>query len=162
MRYQPNRDYVSNDDIQTPPELARLLVAHFEPRGRILEPCVGAGHILDCLPPGTAWCELKRGRDFLQYTTPCDWIITNPPWSQVRAFLIHSFILADNVVFLMTVNHVWTKARLREMKTAGFGLREILLLPTPPSFPPTGFQLGAIHYQRGHDGPLALSEWSVP
>jgi len=158
MRYQPNRNYVSNDDIQTPRELARQIVAHFAPAGRILEPCAGNGHFLDSLPPGTEWCEIKRGRDFLAQTGRYDWIITNPPWSRLRDFLRHSFRLADNVVFLMTVNHVWTKARLREMRIAGFGLCEILLLPTPRSFPPTGFQLGAVHYRRGHKGALVLEE----
>ena len=158
VRYQPNRVYVSNDDIQTPPALARQLVAHFAPAGRILEPCAGANHIFDCLPPGADWCELKRGRDFLQHTGRYDWILTNPPWSQIRAFLVHAFTLADNVVFLMTVNHAWTKARLREMKTAGFGLREILLVPMPRSFPQSGFQLGAVHYQRAWRGPINLTE----
>ena len=157
MRYQPNRDYVSNDDIQTPRELARQLVAHFAPTGRILEPCAGDGHILDCLPPGTDWCELKRGHDFLEHQSHYDWIITNPPWSQIRAFLIHAFAFADNVVFLMTVNHAWTKARLRDMHAAGFGLREIYLFPTPLSFPQSGFQLGAVHYQRGHENHLNLT-----
>ena len=58
----------------------------------------------------------------------------------------------------MTVNHAWTKARLREMKTRGFGLREILFVPTPRSFPPTGFQLGVVHYQRAYHGPIQLTE----
>ncbi len=157
VRYQPNRDYVSNDDIQTPPALARQLVAHFAPTGRILEPCAGDGHILDCLPSGSEWCELKRGRDFLQHRGDYDWIITNPPWSQIRAFLAHSFTLADNIVFLMTVNHAWTKARLRDMHSAGFGLREIYLIPTPLTFPQSGFQLGAVHYQRGQQNHLKLT-----
>lgn len=160
VRYQPNRDYVSNDDIQTPPALARQLVAHFSPAGRILEPCAGDGHILDCLPPGADWCEIKRGRDFLQHTGGYDWIITNPPWSQLRVFLKHAFALADNVVFLMTVNHAWTKARLRDMYAAGFGLCQIHLVPTPLSFPPSGFQLGAIHYKRGHEHSLKLTHAS--
>jgi hypothetical protein len=156
MRYQPNRDYVSNDDIQTPPELARRLVEHFQPRGRVLEPCCGEGNILRLLPPGAEWCEIKRGRDFLQHHGAYDWILTNPPWSRIRDFLAHSLRLADNVVFLMTVNHVWTKARLREMTACGFGLREILLLPAPASFPQTGFQLGAVHFQRGWTGTMKL------
>ncbi|MSU46864.1 MAG: hypothetical protein EXS42_07025 [Lacunisphaera sp.] len=64
VRYQPHRNYVSNDDIQTPAALAQQLVAHFAPAGRILEFCAGDGHILNCLPPGTTWCEIKRDRDF--------------------------------------------------------------------------------------------------
>ena len=35
--------------------------------------------------------------------------------------------LSENVVFLLTINHVWTKARLRDIRAAGFGLREIVL-----------------------------------
>lgn len=162
MRSQPNRDYVSNDDVQTPPALARRLVGHFAPTGRILEPCRGRGNFLKLLP-GADWCEIKRGRDFLAVDPAAvpggryDWIITNPPWSQIRAFLQQSMRLADNIVFLMTVNHVWTKARLRDIRAAGFGLKEIVLVDMPRTFPQSGFQLGAIHIARGYTGPLTLT-----
>lgn len=158
VRSQPNRDYVSNDDIQTPRDLARALIAHLAPTGRILEPCCGDGHILDCLPAGAEWCELKRGRDFLHWRCSVDWIVTNPPWSQIRAFLRHSFKVADRVAFLMTINHAWTKARLRDASDAGFSMREIILVETPRSFPPSGFQLGMVVYARGHRGSIALHE----
>ncbi len=49
MRSQPNRNYTSNDDIQTPLALARKLVAHFQPSGRFLEPCRGNGNFLKAL-----------------------------------------------------------------------------------------------------------------
>lgn len=83
--------------------------------------------------------------------------MTNPPWSLIRPFLWHSYELADDVAFMMTINHVWTKARLRDMRTHGFGLREILLIETPSEFPPTGFQLGMVHYQRHFQGEIILS-----
>jgi hypothetical protein len=160
MRFQPNRDYVSNDDIQTPLELAGEIVAYFKPAGRILEPCAGEGHFLTHLP-GAEWCEIKRDRDFFAYQRSVDWIITNPPWSQIRGFMTHAFSLADNVVFLMTVNHAWTRARLRIAREQGFGLRSILLVETPRSFPQSGFQLGAVHYQRGWSGPITLADCPV-
>lgn len=158
MRYQPNRNYVSNDEVQTPPALARLLVRHFRPTGRILEPCCGQGRILRQLPRGAKWCEIKRGRDFFAWHEPVDWIITNPPWSQIRPFLQHAMTVADNVVFLLTINHLWTKARLRDIRVAGFGLREILLVEMPPEFPQSGFQLGAVHLQRRWRGRIKLSQ----
>lgn len=105
MRSQPNRNYVSNDDIQTPVPLARALVAALQPAGRILEPCAGEGAFLSALPPGAEWCEIKRGRDFYAWHDPVNWIVTNPPWSQIRRFLQHAFTVADNVALLMTVNH---------------------------------------------------------
>lgn len=156
MRFQPNRDYVSNDDIQTPVELAGRIVDYFNPTGLILEPCAGDGHFLHHLP-GADWCEIKKDRDFLSYRRKVDWIITNPPWSQIRVFLEQGFRVADHVVFLMTINHAWTKARLRIAHTHGFGLRTIVMVDTPRSFPQSGFQLGAVHYHRGWSGPLTLA-----
>ncbi len=157
MKSQPNRNYVSNDDIETPVWLAQALVDYFKPTGRVLEPCRGSGRIFDLLPANSDWCEIKSGRDFLVTDLgEFDWIITNPPWSQIRAFLRRSLIVASDVVFLMTVNHVWTKARLRDVEDAGFGLKTILLVPTPPEFPQTGFQLGAVHLSRGWKGMVQL------
>jgi hypothetical protein len=161
VHLQPNRNYVSNDVVQTPPELAGRLVAHFRPAGRILEPCKGAGHFLRFLPAQTAWCEITAGRDFFAWTEAVDWIITNPPWSELRAFLRHALAVSQHVVFLLTLNHLWTRARLRDIRTAGFGLREIVLVETPASFPTSGFQLGAIHLERNWRGAITFTDLSV-
>lgn len=158
MRFQPNRNYRSNDDIQTPPSLAQALVVELSPRGLVLEPCAGDGAFLRALPHGSLWCEIKEGTDFLTWDRKVDWIITNPPWSQIRAFLRKSFEVADHVAFLMTVNHAWTRARLRDARSRGFGMRTIVLVETPRSFPQSGFQLGMVVYERGWRGPLALRE----
>lgn len=161
MRSQPNRNYRSDDVVQTPPDMARRLVAHFSPTGRILEPCCGEGNFLRALPPGTEWCEISQGRDFFDWQEKVDWIVTNPPWSQIRPFLRHAMRVADNVVFLVTINHLWTKARLRDLHEAGFGLKQIVLLETPKSFPQSGFQLGAVHVARGWAGDIKLVDISV-
>ncbi len=177
MKSQPNANYVSNDEVQTPLKLARAIVDHFKPKGQVLEPCCGEGRFLDALRDYNAsrrverlsrvdWQEIKDGFDFLDQRTAMaelmgiiyyDWIITNPPWSLIRPFLQRSMEIADNVVFLMTVNHCWTKARVRDVKQAGFGLKEILLCDMPKEFPQSGFQLGAMHWQRGWKGDIKLS-----
>ncbi|NCX98366.1 MAG: hypothetical protein EBX35_07285, partial [Planctomycetia bacterium] len=64
--------------------------------------------------------------------------------------------------FLMTVNHVWTKARMRDIKQAGFGIKEICLCEMPPEFPQSGFQLGVIHFSFGWVGDIKLSDISHP
>jgi hypothetical protein len=56
--------------------------------------------------------------------------------------------LAPDIVFLLTVNHVWTKARIRDIRATGSRLREIVLLDMPGGFPQSGFQPGAVHLQR--------------
>lgn len=159
MRFQPNRDYISDDVVQTPLEMAGRLVRHFRPTGRILEPCCGQGHFLAHMP-GASSCEIQRGEDFFDWNEKVDWIITNPPWSQIRPFLSHAMDVADEVVFLMTVNHVWTKARLRDIREKGFGLKEIVLVEMPANFPQSGFQLGAIHVSRGWTGEVKLTDLS--
>lgn len=199
MRLQPNRDYVSDDVVQTPPALARRLVAHFKPRGFLLEPCKGEGNLLAALrafarreqryvqsvrsngvrpnrqnlnsalslkpsafrsrrAPRVAWTEIKAGRNFFDWTERVDWIVTNPPWSQIRPFLQHAMRVADNVVFLLTINHVWTKARLRDVRAANFGIREIVLVDMPRTFPQSGFQLGAVHFRRGWKRGIKLTD----
>lgn len=160
MRSQPNRNYVSNDEVQTPPELARRLVRHFRPRGRILEPCRGDGNFLAALPGRTEWCEIKAGRDFFAWDRKVDWIITNPPWSEIRRFLQQAMRFSDHVVFLLTINHVWTRARVRDIREAGFGIREIVLVDMPASFPQSGFQLGAVYVARGWKGKITLTDFT--
>ena len=159
MRFQPHRDYVSNDDVQTPIHLAERIVRHFRPQGKILEPCRGDGNFLRFLP-GAFWCEIREEKNFFEWRQRVDWIITNPPWSQIRAFLQHSMRTADNIVFLMTVNHVWTKARIRDVYGSGFGIKEICLVEMPESFPQSGFQLGAIHIACGWRGSIQFSDIS--
>ena len=167
MKYQPKPDKISNDNVQTPSLLASAIVEHFQPRGAILEPCCGGGSFVDALAD---WADSLDAfdinhkncrQDFLTHLPKdrYDWIVTNPPWSKIRDFLIHGMRVADNIVFLMTVNHVWTKARLRAISEGGFGIREILLCDTPKTegWPHLGFQLGAIHYQRGYSGCIRLT-----
>lgn len=147
-----------NDKIYTPDFLAKQIVDHFNPQGRILEPCSGKGAFLRALPH-CDYCEIDEGKDFfLTEKGRWNWIVTNPPWGDFRNFLIHSMKLADNVVFLSLVNAFFMKARVLDMKQANFGIVEIHMLPTPPKpWPQTGFQLGATHIRRGHDGPTIIS-----
>lgn len=146
-----------NDCVMTPPDLARKIVGYFRPTGYILEPCMGDGAFYDHLKPfafegKVDWCELSKGRDFLltdfgdkRYT----YIVTNPPFSKFRAFLKRSMELSDHVIFLCTINHIFgLRARLRDIKEAGFYIRDCLLCDTPESWPPSGFQVGAVHLSK--------------
>jgi DNA modification methylase len=85
-----------------------------------------------------------------------DWTITNPPWSLARQFLQHAYRVADNIVFLIPIAHVLSlRVRIAEMQQAGFRVKEILLCPTPgPPWASSGFQLGAVHLQRGYRGTI--------
>lgn len=149
-----------NDRVMTPLHLAAAIVNHFKPAGMMLEPCAGSGAFLRAFEGAGLeydWCEIDQGRDFLALNPvaghDCDWVVSNPPWSQFRAFLNQSMRLAPNIVFLSLVNAFFMKARIRDMRAAGFGFKEVLFVDTPAKetgWPQMGIQLGAIHIQHRH------------
>ena len=167
MKKQPLAPRGGNDRVYTPSALAKAIVEHFDPPKScmMLEPCAGPlenqafVNVMSEYDPD--WYEIDEGLDFLAsiIKSRYDWIITNPPWSKLRPFLQHSMEASNNVVFLCLVNAFFMKARQKDMKDAGFGMKEILFVPTPPKpWPQTGFSLGAVHIQRGYKGLVTLSE----
>ncbi len=159
MRLSPVPNQPEHDLVFTPNELAIDIIQHFQPYGRILDPCKGNGAFFDHFPgEDNTWCEISLDKDFFDYNQPVDWIITNPPWSKIRQFLEHSYTLTNNIVFLITINHIMTKARMRKMIACNFGIVEFYGVKTPSKpWPPSGFQLAACHLQKDYHGKTAFS-----
>jgi len=147
-----------NDCVQTPIKVAEMLVKHFNPKGKILEPCKGKGNFLKVLPKGTKWCEILEDKDFFKFEGRVDWVITNPPFSQMRKFIQKAIEISDNVVFLSSINHLWLKARLRDIFTAKFGIKEIVIFETPKTFPQSGFQIGAFYLKKNYIGDIKFQK----
>jgi len=146
-----------NDKIYTPLNLAKKIVEYYKPSGIILEPCAGDGSFLKFLPPDTLWCEIDKGIDFFDFNTKVDWIITNPPYSIMRKFLQHCYNISDNIVLLVPLNHIiGLKARINDMRYSGFGIKEVLLIKTPKSFPQSGFQFSVVYIKKGHNGGINI------
>jgi len=150
----PTRSSPELDVVYTPRAMARDVVDHFRPSGVMLEPCKGDGSFLDAFPADadTRWCEIEEGRDFFDWHEPVDWIVSNPPWSDFRAFNNHAMSLAKNIVWILPLVHFSGKARIRDVREAGFGLREILFLETPKEWPQGGLQIAGVHLSRGYAG----------
>ena len=154
----PAKNTPDKDIVMTPEYLAREILQHFNPSGIMLDPCRGVGAFYDNMMGKKDWCELAEGKDFLQYNKKVDWIITNPPWSKMQLFLEHGMKVSNNIVYLTTINHYTTKRRIRDMRQAGFALKEIYNVPTPGKpWPQLGFQLAAVHTQRGYTGDIKFS-----
>lgn len=158
----PDENQPAHDLVQTPQSMANLIVGHFNPTGRVLDPARGTGAFFDALSRSASstvdWCELTEGRDFFLHTEHYNWIITNPPWSKIAPFLQHAMKRADHVVFLVTLTHLDTRYRDKMIVDAGFGRREALLLPHPPApWPSSGFLLCAYHLERGYTGDLRFN-----
>ncbi len=157
MKMQPNRDYKSDNIVMTPKDLAEKLLKHFKPQGKGLEPCKGTSNIYDLLEDAD-WCEITEGKDFFDYDKKVDYIFTNPPWSKIRKFLQHSMTITNEIYFLFTINHLWTKARLRDIEEKGFGVKEIIIFDTPKCFPQSGFQVGMVHISKGYKGDIKFGK----
>ena len=154
----PKKNEPIADLIYTPVVLAAKILEALPLSGEVLDPCRGDGAFFDQLPAhvGRHWCEIEEGRNFLVWDRKVDWIVTNPPWSKFRRFLTHGMTVADNVVYLAALTHFSTKARVRDIKSHGFGMRTILYVPTPKEWPSSGFQMAAVWLQRGWDGPCDI------
>lgn len=154
---QPNRTHKStaSDSVNTPHEIASMIVKYFNPSGLILEPCRGYGNIYNVLPEPKDWCEIKQGRDFLEYRGKVDWIITNPPYSIYDIFLQKCFEVADNVVLLTPIAKAFKSMKIERLVDAYGGLKLIWLIGsgTKCGFA-FGFPTGCLYYQRGYKGKI--------
>jgi hypothetical protein len=151
-----------DDCVNTPACLAKTIVEHFRPSGRILEPCRGGGTFLRAFPSHCQcdWCEIQKGRDFLKVSGHWDWLITNPPYSQFRAFLVKAMEVSDNVVFLALANAFFVRARQADIQSAGFGLVELFEVPIPkPPWPQFGMTLVAAWLRRDWQGGISYTRF---
>jgi hypothetical protein len=157
--FVPKSNTPEKDLVMTPGWLALDILNHFQPSESYLDPCRGDGAFYDqCDVAQKDWCELGEGRDFLEYQGQANWIITNPPWSKMREFLVKGMEVANNVVYLTTINHYTTKRRMRDMREMGFGVPEIYCVPTPDKpWPALGFQLAAVHIQKSYIGDTKIT-----
>lgn len=146
------------DVVYTPPWVARDMVEHFKPVGRILDPCRGRGVFTDLLPDAD-WCEITDGRDFFDWTTPVDWVIGNPPYSLTRRWFRHSYTIADNLVYLVPLRNIVSGyGFIKEIQQFG-GIREIRVYGTGGRLGfPMGNAVGALHIARDFNGPTTWSE----
>jgi len=154
----------STDLVFTPTELAASIINHLPLTGKVLDPSRGAGAFYNQFPAhlDKDYCEITEGKDFFDYDQRVDWVVTNPPWSLMRQFLLHGFKIADNVSYLTTVNHAFTKARINDAKQHDFWLKEILLVDTPKApWPQSGFQLGMITWSKGYNGHTNICELAI-
>ncbi len=142
-----------SDEHYTSDYVAEAVVKHFAPGGRCLEPFRGQGAFSRHMPPCTDWCEIREGRDFFDWVVPVDWIVTNPPFSNMTRVFEHAFALADNCVFVIPISKYWSSAPRIEAATRYGGLVEIAYLGRGRSIGfNIGFPFAAMHFMRNYKG----------
>ena len=149
------------DNYPTPSRLTEVLVRHIPIRGRVLEPCAGAGQIAAVLgdswgidyvftndidpafnctwhedaadPNATIWRPYKRKR--------LDWVVTNPPYKLAMPILNNAFQVARvGVAFLLRLSFLEpTKDRAAWLSDHARNMSDMLIFGGPrPSFTDDG------------------------
>jgi hypothetical protein len=150
-----------NDVVFTPDWLAERICSMFLITGRVLEPCRGEGAFTRYLPPQTEWCEIAEGRNFYDYVTPVDWIVTNPPYSDFNRFLTHTFDLSENVVLLVPVAKMFkSMGTLNQIYSYG-GFVSIHTLPAGKAGFPFGFPCAVYYVKRDYHGSTTIAPLEV-
>lgn len=150
------------DVVYTPSELARDVVAFFQPSGVCLDPCRGDGAFYDLLPTGREWCEIEQGRDFYAWSEPVDWIVSNPPFSNLLAWVRHSFTVAKDIVYLMPSHRVFASATFLDDLFEWGGVVHIRRYGTGTQWGfPFGHALSAVHYRAGYSGSTSWSSYEA-
>ncbi len=113
-----------SDFYQTPYNLTRRLLEAEKFEGRILEPACGGGAITTILEEAgygdiTAYDLLIDGKDFLDETRKFDAIITNPPFSLAKEFILKACEVAPRFAFLLPLSYLHGKERHDEIYTRG-------------------------------------------
>jgi hypothetical protein len=153
-----SRKVTPNDIVMTKETTAKFIIDYFKPIGKILEPCRGTGSFYNQFKGNKDWCEIKEGKDFLNYDKKVDWIITNPPFSIFDKFLLKAFEVADNIVFFCPLIKTF-KGKKLDMEIRKYGdIKEILHMGTGNRHGfPFGFSVGCIYYKKNYKGNIKLS-----
>jgi hypothetical protein len=140
----------------TPENIAFKIVNYFKPSGKTLEPARGTGNFYKFLKGD--WCEIDEGRDFFNYNKKVDWIITNPPYSIYDEFLLHSFEIADNIVFLVPLAKAFKSQKIQKAIEKYGGLKEIVMMGSGGNIGfKFGFPVGCLYYKRNYKGKIKLT-----
>jgi hypothetical protein len=142
------------DVIYTPEEAAKAIIKFLNPWPLCLDPCRGNGAFHKNMHVGAEYCEISEGNDFFDYVKRVEWIIGNPPYSNLHDFLYHSFNLAENVSYLIPVNKLFQNQIVMNMINNYGGIKSMLIFGDARRALrfPFGFSVGNFHFQRGYKG----------
>ena len=137
------------DKKYTPPRLARRLTEWLFSEGWInsqmtfMDPCAGKNAFYNALTEigDTRRAEIDDGMDFFSEYGMVDWIISNPPFSQMNKWLEHTMLLARQGFAYVMPTYSLTVERLDMINSFGFVCNEVVLFQNPKEWN-LGFQMG--------------------
>lgn len=148
----------ANDVVMTNTDTAMWIVNYFNPSGICLDPCAGDNAFYNAMPEPKIRLEISEGLDFFDFNDKVDWVISNPPFSIYDNFLLHSFKIAENVVWFVPLNKAFKSQKIDKAIQEYGGLKEIVMMGGGGKHGfPFGFPVGCLHYQKNYNGDIKLT-----
>lgn len=146
-----------SDIVYTPKHIAQGIIDMVTPQGTCLDPCLGDGSFYNCFTGEKYWCELRKGKNFFDFEKQVDWIIGNPPYSIFEDWLIHSFRIAENVVYILPTNKVFQRQIIMRRINQWGGIKAIWVYGSGSMVGfPFGFSVGTFHFLKDYKGECSL------
>jgi len=158
---KPNKTDISkkSDLVETKEIFAKIIIKHFKPAGICLDPSSGLNNVFyNNLPEPKYRCEILDGLDYFDFNKKVDWIITNPPYSLYDKFLLKSFEISENIVFLVPLTKAFKSIKIDKAIEKYGGLKEVLHMGTGSTIGfPFGFPVGCLYYKKNYKGPIEFN-----
>lgn len=148
-------DRQEGDLYYTPNALARQLISIIPlKKGQtVLDPAKGYGAFFNNYPEGVkaSWCEISEGLCFYKNKESYDWLVTNPPFSNLKKWLIKSCKISRVGFAYVIPSHGLTENRIRACAEFGFNITNLIYFKNPPSWG-LGFQMVWVVWQKTKAG----------
>lgn len=122
MPNKPKHSHSDRDRIWTPNNLALRLIGKvpFSEDDTWLDPCYGTGNFYDNFPTDRKeFCEIDMGDDYLLSSKKADWVVTNIPFSQPKAFIEKMSRDCNKGFGILCLANSMTVTRLKMLESLG-------------------------------------------
>ena len=115
-----------NNEFYTPIGLVRelLLELPISDTDTLLDSAFGTGNFYNNFPVANV---KSFSNDFFNYNIKHDWIITNPPYSDLDEWIRHTCLLSNKGFALLIGSQNVTPKRIELIEQLGFGISKIML-----------------------------------
>jgi len=133
-----------NDELYTPMSLSKQFIDNMDiaEEENCLDPFYGTGSFFNNFNDNNEnnFCEINLGKDFFNYKINHDWIISNPPFSQLSKILEHTCNLAVKGFGYVLPAYSLTAVRIKNINLKGFYIDKIIHFSNPKEWR-IGFQM---------------------
>ena len=134
----------SNDELYTPISLSKKLIENIpiKENHSCFDPFYGTGSFFNNFNSNNEndFSEINLGRDFFRYTKKHDWVISNPPFSQLTKVFEHTLMISELGFAYILPSYSLSCNRLKIASDSGFYLNKLIHFKNPKDWM-LGFQM---------------------